>query len=70
MSSIQALQSRLISPKVHEVVYECKEALWQLNGIGYEISITWIPAHVGVGGNKRVDRLAKSAALGESSNTY
>jgi RNase H len=51
---------------VHELVNQCKETFWQLNEIGYEISIAWIPSHVGIGGNERVDRLAKSAAIGDS----
>jgi RNase H len=59
LSSVYALESRIISPKVHELVYQCK-----LNEIGYEISIAWIPSHVGIGGNERADRLAKSAAIG------
>jgi ribonuclease HI len=59
LSSVYALESRIILPKVHELVYQCKEAFWQLNEIGYEISIAWIPSHIGIGGNERVDRLAK-----------
>ena len=65
MSSVCALESRIISPKVHELIYQCKEAFWQLKQIGYNISIAWIPSHVGVGGNERVDHVAKSAASGD-----
>jgi hypothetical protein len=35
LSSVYALESRIIAPKVHELVYQYKEAFWQLNGIGY-----------------------------------
>jgi hypothetical protein len=39
LSSVYALESRIISPKVHELFYQCKEAFWKPNEIGYEISI-------------------------------
>jgi ribonuclease HI len=64
MSSIAALQSQIISPKTHPLVYDCKEAFWILHGLGYEINIGWVPSHVGVGGNERVDQIAKNAAAG------
>jgi ribonuclease HI len=66
LSSLQALQSRKISPKVHSMVYQCKEAFWSLSRIGYAVSIAWIPSHVGICGNERVDRLAGSAALADN----
>jgi ribonuclease HI len=56
LSSVYALESRIISPKVHELVYHCKEAFGQLNEIGYEISIAWIPSQVGIGRNERYYR--------------
>jgi ribonuclease HI len=62
MSSIAALQSQRISPKIHPLVYECKEAFWVLHRLGYDISIGWVPSHVGVRGNERVDQIAKNAA--------
>jgi ribonuclease HI len=64
LSSIAALQSQYISPKTHSLVYDCKVAFWILLGIGYEISIGWVPSHVGIGGNERVDQIAKIAASG------
>jgi ribonuclease HI len=65
MSSISAFQSRLISPKTHPLINDCREAFWSLQRIGYEVSIGWIPSHAGISGNERVDRVAKIAAMGD-----
>jgi ribonuclease HI len=61
MSSILALESRKISLKTHPLVLKSREALWWLENNGYTVTLTWAPAHVGVTGNERADRLAKDA---------
>lgn len=66
MSSVCALQSRVISPKRHSMIYDIKEALWRLGEDNYKINIGWIPSHVGIGGNERVDQIAKTAAAGDN----
>jgi hypothetical protein len=53
MSSLRALRTRKISPRIHSLVYEIKEASWWLERHGYGIHIMWIPSHVGVMGNER-----------------
>jgi ribonuclease HI len=64
MSSIDALRSQCISPNTHTLVYDCKEAFWVLHRLGYEVSIGWVPSHVGISGNERVDCIAKNASMG------
>jgi ribonuclease HI len=66
LSSVQAHQTRAISPKGHPLIYDCDEAFWRLSRESYDISIDigWVPSHVGVRGNEKADLLAKSAATG------
>jgi ribonuclease HI len=59
LSSIEALRSRNISPRTDSVVYECKEALCGLRASQFVVRLMWVPAHVGIHGNKMVDRIAK-----------
>jgi hypothetical protein len=66
MSSLKALQTRKISPRIHSLVYEIKEASWWLERHGYRIHIMCIPSHVGVMGNERTDRLAGKAVQGDT----
>jgi hypothetical protein len=66
LSSIEALRSRKISPRTHSVVYECKEALWRLRADQFVVRLMWVPAHVGIDGNKMVDRIAKESAASEN----
>jgi hypothetical protein len=68
LSSIEALRSRMIPPRTHSVVYECKEALWRLRANQFEVQLMWVPAHVGIDGNEMVDRIAKDFAV--SGNLY
>jgi hypothetical protein len=64
MSSIMAMETRKISLHTHPFVYECKQKCWQLTRSGREVSFMWIPAHVRIAGNKRVDFKARLASLG------
>jgi ribonuclease HI len=66
MSSVSALQTQIISPRTHSLVYEIKEASWRLERHGYGVHNMWIPSHVGLMGNKRVDRLAGDAFRGDT----
>jgi hypothetical protein len=62
------MRSRKISPITHSVVYECKEALWRLRANQFVVRLMWVPAHVGIDGNKMVDHIAKESAA--SGNLY
>jgi ribonuclease HI len=64
LSSIEALRSRKISPRTHSVVYECKEVLWWLRVNQFVVRLMWVPTHVGIDGNKMVDRIAKESVSG------
>jgi hypothetical protein len=63
MSSIRAMESRKISLHTHSFVCECKQKCWQLTRSGREVSLVWVPAHVGIAGNERVDFEARQATL-------
>jgi hypothetical protein len=65
LSSVQVLQTRAISPKVHPLINDCKEAFWRLSRESYDISIGWVPSHVEVGGNEKAVLLAKSAVCSD-----
>ena len=50
------------SPKHHSnLINQIKEKIELLNTEDFEITIQWIPSHVGIPGNEKVDQLAKEA---------
>jgi hypothetical protein len=63
-----SLSFQNISPRTHSVVYECREVLWWLRANQFVVRLMWVPAHVGIGGNEMVDRIAKDSAA--SGNLY
>jgi ribonuclease HI len=68
LSSIEALRSWKIPPRINCIVYECKEVLWWLRANQFVVWLMWVPAHVGKDGNEMVDRIAKDTAA--SGNLY
>ena len=50
------------TPSNHPLILSIFEWLYLLERRGYQISFCWVPAHVGVPGNEKADRLAKEAA--------
>ena len=64
LSVIQAIQRQRSK---NPLVLNIKESLTQLQQQDKEITICWIPAHVGVKGNEIVDKLAKEAIKKERS---
>jgi hypothetical protein len=62
MSSLKAMESKKLSHHTNPMVYACKQQLWDLKTTGYEVTLMWIPAHVGIVGNEIADEGAKMAA--------
>lgn len=53
-------QSAFISPPSHYVIYEIKEILYDLHQMRSEIVLAWIPSHMGIPRNEKVDYLEAS----------
>ena len=50
------------SPKNHSnLINQIKEKIEMLNNEDFDITIQWLPSHVGTPGNEKVDQLAKEA---------
>ena len=64
LSSIKALQGRNNNRK--DLLAEIRLWLHQIKAKGTDISLVWIPSHVGIRGNDMADQAAKDAALGHS----
>ncbi|XP_029680875.1 uncharacterized protein LOC115246299 [Formica exsecta] len=45
------------------IIYAIKQKLHQIKTAGFEITIVWIPAHMGILGNETADYLAKKAII-------
>ena len=60
MSAIQALKGNIENTE-DKILFEIKYLLHKLEQLGYEVQIFWIPSHIGIEGNEKVDSLAKRA---------
>jgi hypothetical protein len=47
-----------ISYRTHDMLFQTRRLLRYLEELGYNITLMWIPSHVGIKGNKRADVLA------------
>lgn len=59
-SGLSALQS--YAPSVSSLVLSAQEWLYLLNTRAYHDGFYWLPGHIGIVGNKRVDEIALEAA--------
>jgi hypothetical protein len=66
LSSIKAMLSSRIAHQTHPLVYECKQLCWSLFQNGIEVTLIWIPSHVGLVGNELVVERAQQVALKSS----
>lgn len=66
--SVSALYSLMtgISNSHQDLLYSILIIYTRIREKCYEIQLTWIPAHIGIVGNERVDKLAKQAVKKES----
>jgi hypothetical protein len=55
---IKAMLSRRISWRTHPLIYECKQLCFDLMKDLSEVKLMWILSHLGLVGNKLVDREA------------
>ena len=58
MSCLQALDHLKID---HPIIEEIISKLTSLKALGFDIHLCWLPGHVGIRGNERADRAAKTA---------
>ena len=58
MSCLQALDHLKID---HPIIEEIISKLTSLKASGFDIHLCWLPGHVGIRGNERADRAAKTA---------
>jgi ribonuclease HI len=59
LASIEGLKSTGVSYRTNDMLFRTRMSLSYLRELGYDISLMWIPSHVGIQGNERADILAK-----------
>jgi hypothetical protein len=62
LASIEGLKSTGISYRTNDMLFQTRKSLRYLGELGYDISLMWIPSHVGIQGNERADILAKEGS--------
>ena len=67
LSALTILQSCLVS---HPLVLKILEWLFRLSVKKKSVQFCWVPSHVGIPGNERVDALARSATVSRTASTY
>ena len=58
-SAVQALQSERIKEN-RSIILDIKNLLYQHKNTNRQVTINWIPSHIGIPGNDKADELAKS----------
>lgn len=48
-------------PTINPIIFEIKEIIFLLHHKGEEVTLAWIPSHMGIPGNKKADSLEKLA---------
>jgi ribonuclease HI len=66
LSSLMALDSRKISCNTHPCILQCKQIYYDLQNSGHDVTLSWVPAHMGILGNEIADEMAKNASSSEN----
>ena len=61
LSSIQALSAFETHPTSSHILELIRRRMYRAHCRGKSVTIAWVPSHVGISGNERADRCAKSA---------
>jgi ribonuclease HI len=62
LASIEGLKSTGISYRTNDMLFRTRRSLRYLGELGYDISLMWIPSHVGNQRNVRADILGKEGS--------
>ena len=62
LSLVQKIICNNTDDPYDDLFWTIKDLLFEISGNDFQLFIVWIPAHVGIEGNERVDRLAKEAS--------
>ena len=60
-SAIGAIMSRVPTCDAHNIIINCNNKIAAIKMRNHHVTLTWIPAHVGIRPNERADTLAKEA---------
>jgi hypothetical protein len=63
LTSIEGLRSTGIFYRTNDMLFRTSRSLRYLGELGYDISLMWIPSHVGIKGNERADILANEGSI-------
>jgi hypothetical protein len=63
LAFIEGLKSTGKSYRTNDMLFRTRGSLRYLRELGYDISLMWIPSHVGIQGNKRADVLANEVPI-------
>ncbi|MFG1588230.1 RNase H family protein [Staphylococcus aureus] len=66
---MSALQNRTNTTKDYEI-YSTLKIISSFKTRGIEVTLVWVPAHVGVPGNEKADQLAKAATRAPTEELY
>lgn len=63
MAGLQSIEGRWSQKREADLVTDTLKCVALLNEQGKNVVFVWVPAHVGVAGNEKVDKIAKTQAL-------
>jgi hypothetical protein len=66
LASIEGLRLSGISYRTYDIPFRTRRSLRYLGELGYNITLMWIPSHVGVQGNKQADVLENDGSISET----
>jgi ribonuclease HI len=70
LSSIEGLKSTGLSYRMNDMLFRARKSLRYLGELGYDISLMWIPSHVGILGNERAHVLVNEGATDHSEHVW